>query len=253
MNTPAKAEQTKERRSWRSLFIPAVLGFAVLVGLGTWQLERKAWKEALIARIGERLDAPPVALPSQSDWAKIQQANAEYRRVRFIAAFDYDEDALLYGAASAFRPDVSGVGYWVFTPARLADGSFVIVNRGFISAARKERAARALGEVAGPIEMTGVLRWPEARHWFSPHDDPAHGFWYTRDPAAMAVAEGVHPVAPFYVELESPIPPGGWPQPGKIVANLPNNHLQYAVTWYGLALVLSAVFAVWAFQSVRPS
>ena len=119
------------RRSWVGLLIPAVLAFIVLIGLGTWQVQRKAWKEALIASLTERLAAPPSALPAPKSWDTLDAADDEYRRVQFSAQFDYAGDALVYASAAAFRPDVSGPGYWVFTPARLADGSIVIVNRGF--------------------------------------------------------------------------------------------------------------------------
>jgi surfeit locus 1 family protein len=246
-----RAKQTKSRRSWIGLLIPAVFVFAALIALGTWQVERKAWKERLIAALTERLAAAPVALPPPSTWPGLNAADDEYRRVHFTAAFGHDKEALVYAAASAFRPDVSGPGYWVFVPARLADGAVVIVNRGFVPEARKDAALRAEGQIAGPVEIVGALRWPDARHWFSPADDPAHNLWFTRDPLAIAAAKGIDRIAPFYIEQESPSPPGGWPQPGKLVPSLPNNHLQYAVTWYGLALVLVVVFVVWAHSSSR--
>jgi surfeit locus 1 family protein len=246
LNKPAKPP-----RSWLGLLPLALLAFAVLIGLGTWQLERKAWKEGLIATLTERLAAPPSALPPALAWPRLDRASDEYRRVAFNGTFDYAKEGLVYAAASAFRPDVSGVGYWVFTPARLADGAIVMVNRGFVPQDRKEAASRAQGQVAAPIEIVGAMRWPDARSWFSPHDDPAHNLWFARDPAAMAAAKGLGPVAPFYVEQESPLPPGGLPQSGKLVVKLRNEHLQYAITWYGLALVLLAVFVVWAFKSGR--
>jgi surfeit locus 1 family protein len=247
--SPAAA--TKKQRSWIGPLISALFAFAVLVALGTWQIERKAWKEGLIAALTERLAAPPTALPPPSAWSNLDRSGDEYRRVRFTATFENSEEALVYGAASAFRPDASGPGYWIFTPARLADGSLVIVDRGFVPEARKDKAARAEGEVAGPVEIVGVLRRPDARHWYSPADDPAHNLWFTRDPTAIADAKGISPVAPFYVEQESPIPPGGWPQPGKLVVRLRNEHLQYALTWYGLAVVLVVVFIAWARKSGR--
>ena len=247
MSVPATSR--KSRRSWRGLLIPAALAFAVLVALGTWQLERKAWKEELIAALTERLAAPPSALPATGAWRSLDQAANEYRRVTFTATFDHGKEAFVYAAAPAFRPDVSGPGYWVFTPAHLADGAFVMVNRGFVSEARKQEATRAAGQIAGPVEITGAMRWPEAHHWYSPADDPAHSLWYTRDTTAIAAAEGVRPVAPFYVEQESPVPPGGLPQPGKLVVHLRNPHLGYAITWYGLALVLLVVFGVYVVKS----
>jgi surfeit locus 1 family protein len=241
----------RKRRSWIGLLVPAALAFAALIALGTWQIKRKAWKEGLIAALTERLAAPPVALPPPAAWPSLDPADDEYRRVKFAATFDHGKEALVYAAASAFRPDVSGIGYWIFTPARLADGTSVIVNRGFVPDARKDRATRAVGQITGPVEITGALRWPEPRHWFSPADNPARNLFYTRDPLAIAAAEGVRPVAPFYVEQESPVPPGGLPQPGKLVVHLRNEHLQYAITWYGLALVLVVVFVVFARSSSR--
>jgi len=244
-------------RSWQSLLLPALLAFAVLVALGTWQIERKAWKEALIAALTERLTAPPQALPSARDWSKLDRAGDEYRRVKFTASFDNTREALVFAVASAFRPDVASPGYWVFTPARLADGSIIIVNRGFVPDARRDPKSRSLGQIAELIEITGALRWPDERHWFTPADDVAHNLWFTRDPAGIAAANGLDPrtgaVAPFYVEQEAPTPPGGLPQPGKLVVALPDNHLQYALTWYGLAAALAAVFGFWAATSGRRS
>ena len=230
----AQNGRAARKRSWLGLFVPALLVFALLIALGTWQIERKAWKEALIALLTERLAAPSRALPSAADWAKLEPTRDEYRRVRFAATLDNDREALVFAAARAFRPDVVGPGYWVFTPARRADGSVVVVNRGFVPDARRDIKSRAEGQISQPVEITGTLRWPDERYWFTPADDTAHNLWFTRDPAAIAAAKGLDPrtdaVAPFYVEQEAPIPPGGLPQPGKLVVALPDNHLQYAVT-----------------------
>jgi surfeit locus 1 family protein len=246
-------------RTWRSLLLPALLAFAVLIALGTWQVERKAWKESLIASLTERLAAAPQTLPPAKDWAKLDRAGDEYRRVKFTASFDNAREALVFAAASAFRPDVTSPGYWVFTPARLADGSIIVVNRGFVPDARRDPKSRPQGQIAEAIEITGALRWPDERHWFTPADDVSHNLWFTRDPAAIAAAKGLDKgldpgtgaVAPFYVEQETPTPPGGLPQPGKLVVALPDNHLQYALTWYGLAAVLAVVFGFWAASSGR--
>jgi surfeit locus 1 family protein len=256
----ATAHHELRKRSWLGLFVPALLAFAVLIALGTWQLQRKAWKEALIASLTARLAVPPQALPAAVDWAKLDRARDEYRRVHFTAAFDNAREALVFAAPSAFRPDVTGPGYWVFTPARptsagpaTADG-VVMVNRGFVPDTRRDPKSRLDGRVSQPLEITGVLRWPEERYWFTPADDPAHNLWFTRDPAAIAAAKGYDTktaVAPFYVEQGAPVPPGGLPQPGKLVVALPDNHLQYALTWYGLAAVLAAVFGAWALTSGR--
>ncbi len=245
----ATATKTKSRRSWRSLLVPAVLAFAVLVALGTWQIQRKAWKEQLIATLTERLQAQPAPLPSPATWPTLDQADDGYRRVTFNAGFETTKEAFVFATPSSFRPDVRGQGFWIFTPARLADGSVVVVNRGFVPVAE----ARTLPNPANPgiVAITGAIRWPEARHWFTPKANPAENMWFVRDPVSIAAAKGWGAIAPFYVEQESPVPTGGWPQPGKLVPSLSNNHLQYAVTWYGLALVLVAVFIAWALKSSR--
>ena len=209
------------RRSWLGLLVPAIVAFLILIGLGTWQVQRKAWKEGLIAELTERLSAAPIALPSAKDWSSLDPASDEYSRVTFSAQFDNAAEALVYGAASAFRPDVTGLGYWVFTPARLADGSTVIVNRGFIPEDKKDPKTRQAGQIAGPVTIVGSLRWPEPRHWFTPNDDPAHNLWLSRDPQSIAAAKGLGAIAPFYVEQESPVPPGGIRNPANSSSRFP--------------------------------
>ena len=230
----------------RGLLGPAVftaVGLALLIGLGTWQLERKAWKEALIASIEQRIAAAPIALPSPERWASLRQADDEFTRVGFRAQFENAQEALVYASGTALRPDVSGPGYWVFTPARLAAGARVVVNRGFVPEANRDPATRAAGQISGPVDMVGVLRWPERASWFTPAGEPARNLWFARDHLAIAASKGWGAVAPFYVEQEAPPVPGGLPRVGRLVVALPNNHLQYALTWYGLAAVLVAVFA----------
>lgn len=233
----------------RGLLVPAIVligAIAVLIGLGTWQLERRAWKEALIAELDRKLAAPPVALPPRERWPQLNAADDEFRRVKFAAEFLPGEEALVYTSGSSLRPDVSGPGYWVFSPARLAAGSIVAVNRGFVPEGKQDPNTRPQGEPSGNIEVIGVLRWPEARGTFTPSDQPGRSLWFARDPAAMAAAKGWGDVAPFYVDQEAPPAPGGLPKAGPVKPSLPNNHLQYAVTWYGLALVfvISGVFFV---------
>jgi surfeit locus 1 family protein len=245
----------KRPRSWIGLSVPALLTFVILIGLGTWQLQRRAWKEGLIATLNTKLAAPPTALPPRAAWPSLDQQNNEYRRVTLTVTFDNTKEAFVFAAPSAFRPDVSSPGYWVFTPARLADGGTVMVNRGFVPESRQDPKSRPEGEIAGPLQIVGAMRWPDARHWFTPSDEPAHNLWFSRDPQGIATAKdlgtSLGPVASFYVEQETPAPPGGLPQPGKLVVELPDNHLQYALTWYGLAIVLVVIFGTWAFGSAR--
>ncbi len=224
---------------------------AVLMGLGFWQVERKAEKEALLASLDAKLAAPPVALPPREQWGRLDRAGYEFRSVTFPAEFLHDREVRVYGAASAYRPDVSGPGYWIFTPARLLGGSIVVVNRGFVPDARKDPRTRAQGQMTGVVDLAGALRWPETRGEFTPKDEPEHDLWYTRDIEGMAAAKGWGAVAPFYLELAAPVPPGGLPKPGVIKPSLPNNHLQYSITWFGLAGTLLVVFFVWAAGRLR--
>ena len=222
-----------------------LVGVALLVGLGTWQLQRKGEKDALVASLQARL-AEPAKFPAPQTWPELKLEDAEYRRVTFLAEFVPGEEALVHSAGSAFRPDVSGPGYWVFSPARLPGGSVLVVNRGFVPEGRQDPASRAGGQLTGLIDITGAMRWPEARNAFTPADSPKANLWFARDHLAMAEAKSWGTVAPFYVEQEAPVPPGGLPRPGRLEPSLPNNHLQYAITWYALALALLTIFAVWA-------
>jgi surfeit locus 1 family protein len=245
------APRAKQRGGVIEATVFAVVGVAILLGLGIWQLDRKVWKENLIATVTARLARAPEELPPRASWPRLVPEGNEYTRVKFPAEFLDGEEALVYSAGSAFRPDVSGPGYWAFAPARLAGGSIVLVDRGFVPLERKDPASRAQGAPHGTVEIVGVMRWPETRGLFTPPDDPKSNVWYLREPAAMAAAKKWDSAAPFYIEQESPVPPGGLPLPGKLAVNLPDNHLQYAITWFGLALGLAGVYGVWLAGRIR--
>lgn len=229
----------------------AVVGVAILIGFGIWQLDRKVWKESLIAALTERLAKAPENLPPRDDWPRLVPEANEFRRVTFPAEFLAGEEALVYGAGSSLRSDVKGAGYWVFAPARLPGGSVVIVNRGFVPLDRKEPDTRTTGAPRGSIDIVGNLRWPETRSLFTPADDPKTNVWYLRDTKAMAAAKKWAVAAPFYIDQEAPVLAGGLPLPGKLEVRLSNNHLQYAVTWFGLALALAGVYVVWLAGRLR--
>jgi cytochrome oxidase assembly protein ShyY1 len=228
------------------LVLPALFvlaAFVVLIGLGTWQLERKAWKEALIETLDRRLTADPVALPLSEQWPGLSAGEDEFRRVVLFVTFEPGDEALVYATGSTFRPDVSGPGYWVFAPAKLANGATVVLNRGFVPEGQQDSTTH--GVLAGRVPMVGVMRWPEPRGFFAPRDDLGRNLWFVRDHLAMAAAKGWGDVAPFFVELETPSGYGNLPRYGRLKASLRNDHLQYALTWYGLAVVLVLVFGFW--------
>jgi surfeit locus 1 family protein len=216
------------------LFVVAAL--AVLVALGAWQLERRQWKEALIAELDRKLATPPAALPPPERWPQLKAEADEFRRAAFPAELIPGEEALVYSSGSPLRPDATGPGYWVFAPARLSGGSLVVVNRGFVPEGKQNPNSHSAP--SGVIDIIGAMRWPEQRGMFTPADTPTKNLWFARDPAAMAAAKSWGNVAPFYIDQEAPPAPGGLPKVGPLKPSLPNNHLQYAVTWYGLALVI---------------
>jgi surfeit locus 1 family protein len=225
-----------------------IVGVAILVGLGIWQLDRKVWKENLIATLTERLSQAPANLPPRSAWPTLTQSADEYRRVTFPAEFIEGQEALVYTAGSAFRPDVQGPGYWVFAPARLPGGSIVVIDRGFIPLDNKDAATHA---PQGIVDVVGVMRWPEQRGTFTPSDEPQKNIWYLRDHKLIADFKKWDTAAPFYIDQESPVPPGGMPVPGKLRVTLPDNHLQYALTWFAMALGLAGVYVVWLAGRLR--
>ncbi|HWP13989.1 MAG TPA: SURF1 family protein [Xanthobacteraceae bacterium] len=233
MTAPAEPR----RRGIVAPIVFTLAAVAVLAALGTWQLERKAWKEGLIAKLESKLSAAPVALPPRERWSQLSAGQDEFRRVKFSTDL-LDQEALIYTSGSAIRPDVSGPGYWVLSPARLPDGGLVIVNRGFVPEGKQDPGTRREGQPQGVVEIVGAMRWPEARGLFTPNDAPGKNLWFVRDPAAIAAAKGWGTVAPFYIDQEAPPAPGGLPKVGPLKPSLPNNHLQYAVTWYGLAFVV---------------
>ena len=236
----------------RRLLLPGLATLAVmavLVGLGVWQLQRLAWKEGLVARIAARARAAPEPLPPLPQWAGL--ADYDYRHVVARGAFEHEREALVFRASGNGRTGVGGPGYLVLTPLRLADGSRVIVNRGFVPLARKDPASRSAGQPAGEVEVSGLMRPPEPRNAFTPADRPDTGEWYTRDPAAIAAHLRIA-AAPFTIDADAaPAPPGGLPQGGATVLAIPNDHLSYALTWFGLALALAGVFAAFARGRVR--
>lgn len=219
-----------------------------LAGLGFWQLARKTEKVALIAALEERLAAAPVPLPPPAQWPRLSPEHDEFRRVTLTARRldmpDAAPDARVFASGSALRSDVSGLGAFVFAPVRLMSDEIVVVDRGFLPDG--QRAAREFAaDDNAPLSLTGYLRFPEAPGVFTPRPDLVKRLWFARDSLGMATNLGWGKVAPFYVDLESPAPPTGWPKPAALEVHLRDQHLQYAITWFGLAVVVAAAFAFW--------
>jgi surfeit locus 1 family protein len=221
--------------------------FALLIGLGVWQLQRLEWKRGLIAQIETRAHAEPVAL----DEAMTRERAGEdinYLRVRVDGRFDNAKERYLY-ALSDGTP-----GWHVITPLAAPDGKVVLIDRGFVPTALREPSARAQGQIEGSVTVTGLARAAERQGLFIPDNDPRENRWYWRDVGGMAKSmfpDGGAQVAPFMIEAERSDVPGGWPLGGQTKLDLPNNHLQYALTWFLLALCLVVIYVIYVRSRLR--
>jgi surfeit locus 1 family protein len=237
------------RRSVAGFGVFTLAMVALFVGLGVWQLQRRAEKHALIAALTERLAAAPGALPQRAQWSALTPERDEFRRVSFVATYEKGPDAMVYSSGSAVRDDVSGPGTWAFLPARLPGGETVVINTGFVQNTMQDRPQqdRAVAPLITHelVTLTGYLRFPETAGILTPAENVAKRLWFTRDHFAMAHALGWGQVAPFYIDLESPVPASGIPKPGPLEVHLKDDHLQYAITWFGLAGAVVIAFGVW--------
>ena len=207
----------------------------MLVGLGTWQLERLAWKEGLIAEMQARAAAAPMPLPQD-----LADPAFEYRKVRLRGQFLHDRELYL-GA----RTHKSKVGLHIMTPMRLEDGRTALVDRGWVPPERKDPAARAEGRVTGSLVLEGVVRrggWG-GMEMFRPENQPEENLWLWLDLPAMAARAGLSGAVTEVYVAAGPAPnPGGYPIGGQTRVDLANNHLQYAITWYALAMALLVIY-----------
>ncbi|KQO96186.1 SURF1 family protein [Methylorubrum extorquens] len=245
MSALSSTERSARLRSLWAPGLAALVCLAILLSLGTWQLARKSEKEALIARIIERSHAePPAAPPPFAEWdAKAD----EFSRVRTRGTFLHDQETLVHGLAPG-EPGRALQGFYVITPLKRDDGTTILVNRGFVPTELKRPEDRAAGQVSGAATVTGMLRASETRTLFVPESDPKREAWFTRDIPGISAARNLTNVAPYLIEADATPNPGGWPRGGQLRVDLPNNHLQYAFTWFGIAACLIGVFSVFAWK-----
>jgi surfeit locus 1 family protein len=235
------AELRAERGKQITLRLIAAALALVCSLLGVWQVERLRWKTDLIARVEARVHAPATPAPGPARWSSLTRADDEYRRITARGVFEPDKETLVQAVT------VLGPGYWVMTPLRTDAGVEILVNRGFVPTELKAPAARPASEIAGPVAVTGLLRFSEPGGGFLRANRPASGLWYSRDVAAIAAAQRLATTAPYFIDADATPNPtsvmGGWPRGGLTVVRFRNDHLAYALTWFGLAL-LAAGFAL---------
>ena len=242
------------------LLLPTLMvavALPLLTWLGFWQLDRLAWKEGLLQAIAERSTSAPVAIRQALDQAAGHMPGGwndlEYKHVSARGRFLNDKEMYLYAPSLQLGPGVN-----VFTPFILAEtGATLIVNRGFVPDQFKNPASRAEGQIAGETDVVGLIRLPGQQARFVPDNDPKANLWFWRDFEGMiaaSFAEGARPtkLIPLFVDAEGAAP-GGWPKGGTTLLNLPNRHLEYAMTWFGLAVALAAIYILYVMQRMTPA
>jgi surfeit locus 1 family protein len=228
---------------WPTFFTaPAVL---LLLALGFWQVERLFWKQDLIAQRQAAVTAAPVAAPRSLEEAR----GMEFHRVTDEGVFLHDKEIFLGATSEAGRQ-----GYQVLTPLLEPSGRTVFINRGFIPAELKDPAKRAAGQIPGTVRVQGLLRLPPAERpaWFLPDNRPDLNYWFWVDLPEMSAADGLDRVAPFYLDADATPNPGGWPKGGVTRLALPNDHLQYAITWFSLAVALLVIYVLFHRRNAGP-
>ena len=228
-------------------FVVLMLALAIAcTWLGTWQMQRLGEKEALIAAVDARLDADPVPAPPAESWPTLDLGALNFQPVSLTGAFRYNQTVTVFTSLVNARGPASGPGYWVVTPFVLADGGTVFVNRGFIPQEFQEAAVTDGEGDESQVTITGLLRPGEAAGFMTPEPNMSDRIEWVRDPVRLAamVDPALAPIAPFYVDLPA-VPAGELPQGGETVVEFPNNHLGYAYTWFGFAIVAVVMLGFW--------
>ena len=232
MNTTSPA--SPDRGSvWRAILVVAAV--AAMVGLGAWQVHRLQWKTGLIADREAALALPPIVISGNSDDLR----KARFRRVRARGVFLHDREIVL-----GPRTRNGAAGWHVITPLRLSGGATVLVNRGWVPNARRDPATRSAGRPSGPVRVEGLIRAVSEPGYFTPANAPGKGEWYFLDIGSLEIHLGIKPL-PFYTIDAGPIPnAGGYPIGGQTIVRPVNRHLEYALTWFGLAAALVVIYVI---------
>jgi surfeit locus 1 family protein len=224
-------------RPLRGPTISTLPALVLLIALGMWQVQRLHEKEALLTAIAERMGAPPAPL---AEVLRLPPAEAEWRRVQAKGHYLHDKEAYVY--ATEFD---LGLGVHVLTPLQTAADGTVLVDRGFVPLDFRAPEKREAGQVQEDVEISGIVRLAGGRNPFTPAPNLNERIWYSRDIEGITQALGLTLTAPVVIVADQPANPGGLPKFPGYRLDIPNNHLQYAVTWFGLALTLLGVYVAY--------
>jgi surfeit locus 1 family protein len=226
---------------WRRLVVPATMTLAMLVvtiGLGTWQVNRLQWKRTILDRIESAERSPPAPLPEQPE---------PFMKVAVSGRFASDKVAL-YGAEVRETATGPTMGARLIVPLRRDGAATVLVDRGWVPL----KQTSPLDQPTGLTTIEGFIHPGATASWFSATDDLANRHFHALDPARIGAALGVAPVAPFVLVALGRPTHGQFPAPAQDLPRPPNNHLVYAITWYGFAVTLLIVFVIWARKESTP-
>ena len=231
-----------------------IFALSGLVALGNWQVQRLYWKRDLIAAVTERPKLPPIAAPGPESWSDFDFDRYDYRAV-FLEGRYREGEVHVFTALSQPNGQYGGQGFWIMAPFETVDGWTVMVNRGFVPGSKKDPASRPEADAAAdPARVVGLVRRAGVANDFTPENNLADNQWYVRDPVAIGRHLGVaaNRLAPYSVDLVAAMTPStGLPQAGETRMSFTNSHLQYAVTWYGLALALVGVYGAFIWSNWR--
>jgi surfeit locus 1 family protein len=245
--TEPRSEVAPSRR-WRNLvFVLLMLALTgVFLWLGYWQLQRLDEKQALMATVAERMDSAPLPLPPVADWEMVGWDRYDYQPVRVTGSFRHEATVLVFTSLAAAKGRHSGPGYWVMTPFELEAGGTVYVNSGFVPDSSRTAFADGGAGPTGTLSLVGIARRSEEASSFTPDPDSARGLDWIRNAERLALqAEAdLAPLAPIFIDLPAG-EAGALPQGGETVLTFTNNHLGYAITWFGFALITPILLLVW--------
>ncbi|HTR86265.1 MAG TPA: SURF1 family protein [Reyranella sp.] len=227
-----------------TIFSLAVFIFSA--GLGVWQLQRREWKLGILHTIAVNQAAQPVSL---DELLKGDPLAHEYGRVKVAGTLQNDRE--FYLAARNLKDDV---GIQVITPLRTSDGRLILFDRGWVPSEKKDPARRAAGQRSGVVDLVGIVRRSQVQRQFAPDNDPGKNFWFHVDVPLMRQMAGGTPdpkLDTFFLEADAAPNPGGLPVGGQTRLDIPNDHLQYALTWFGIALAMLGVYLAWHWENGR--